>query len=68
MLNMIDTNFSKDEKKLVSDIHEFCKDGKDISGLLEDYRKKHFNNKPKKTNIEDIMKEIEEYEKYFESL
>ncbi len=68
MLNMIDTDFSKDEKKLASDIHEFCKDGKDISGLLESYRKRHFNNKPKKIDIEDIMKEIEEYEKYFESL
>lgn len=69
MLNMANVDLSDEEKRLASDIHEFSQEGKDIKGLLEDYRKKYFNNKPKiKVDTKKIMKEIEEYEKYFESL
>ena len=69
-LDMIDTDLNEDEKKLAVDIHRAFNDGStDITQLLDDYRKKHFNNKPKQVfDLDKIDKEIEEFEEYFDNL
>ena len=57
------------EQKLAVDLHNALNnDSEDAIKLLEDFRKKHFNNKPKELDLDDVRKEIKEAEDYFNSL
>lgn len=66
---LLNIDLDDDARKLAIDIHNSFNEGRDdISKLLEDFREKHFNHKPKGIDIEKIKEEIDGYERYFESL
>ena len=68
-LRMAKTNLSEDEQKLAVDLHNALNnDSEDAIKLLEDFREKHFNNKPKELDLDDVRREIKEAEDYFNSL
>ena len=67
-LGMVD-DLDDDEKKLSIDIYNNLKNEKqDISNLLENFRKKRYVHEENTEYIDNIRKEIKEFEEYFENL
>lgn len=62
-----------DEAKFGLDLYESLKDGKEVQKLLDDFFEKRYAERKESTDkrekeFEKMMKDIEEYEQYFENL